>query len=267
MAAVVYEFNAAVSAPPRGIRVVVCDPNPEVRGRVRSAIHADPGLWLMSAACNWEECENDLESLLPELLIVRANLIPFGWAPSIEPGELFPVVITLGAAGCGNTAAAYSVWSLPVEMEAAKVSLTRAATEIYNRKAKQLSDLLARYITGLGKTKKYPSTITVEQGRHPIELSTDAIRTIVAARKYVWIDSVSGRYLARRPIHQMAAELDPEKFVRIHRSIIVNLQYVDMPVSIDHRLSHVVLLDGSKHPIGINYRESVAPMFTSGQRE
>ena len=264
MAAAVYDLQQGRSTQLGGIRVVVCDPDQQVRANLRSLVNADAALVLASEAHNWQECEADLDQLVPELLIVRSAMLPFGWIAQAAQDVPFPVVVTLrDPAANGASARGYGDLPLPIDPEIGAALLNQTVIEIYNRKASELADLLARYTEGLGQLRGYPSVITVEQEGRSRDLRTHSVLAIVAARKTVVVHSFDGRFMLRKPIHQVAAELDPSLFVRIQRSIIVNLQYVDGPASLKYKLSHVFLTDGSRYPVGLSYRDSLADVVSS----
>jgi len=246
-----------------GIWVVLCDPEHDVRARVRSAIERDPMLHLVGESGIWRECETHLDTLLPDLLIVRSNLLPFDWSRRVEDDLFSPVVITLRERRPqllgllpGNDL------TLPAEPEAIRKFLNKAVMDIYDRKVKQLLDLVSRYVDGSGALHSYPSVIAVERDGQSTDLATEAILSITAARKCVSIESTSGRFLLREPIHQLAARLDPSIFLRIHRSIIINCRYIDSSASLEGKCQ-IVLKDGSKHPVGPNHRGVVAGILES----
>lgn len=56
-------------------------------------------------------------------------------------------------------------------------------------------------------------------------LSTNQITHISAERPYIAIHSSGLRYLDNRTLKTIAGQLDPSIFIRIHRSIIVNIRY------------------------------------------
>jgi hypothetical protein len=264
MAAATYEIEAGSRQKLRGMRVVVCDPDQQVRASLRAALEADATLVLAAEARSWAECEIDLEFALPELLIVRWGMLPRGWGLDFRQDGSFPVVIVLHDAAIEPASGQdYSGLRLPIEPKSAGLALNCAVAEIYRRKTMQLSDLLSHYMAGLGEVRRYPLTISVERNGQTIELPTDSILAVEAARKAVSIYSLSGTFLLRKPIHQLEEELDPTFFVRIHRSIIVNLNRLNASASTEDRSSHVVLSDGTRYPIGLNYREAIARLLNS----
>ena len=264
MATLMYEHMSLGYKPPSGVRVVLCDPDHELRASLRSVIEADSVLVLVGEARSWADCANDLENLSPELLIVRSGLLPRGWAGSIDQDAFSPVVITLCDADLQpvSSACPYNLF-LPASPAAVRASLDRAVAEIYDRKLKQLLDLVTRYVAGSASVRPYQSVISVDSEGRNIEVRTESIISITAARKCVSIQSLSGRFTLRKPIHQVATELDPSAFIRIHRSIIVNRRHVHRQILLGRKLSEVILVDGSRYPVGANYRETTADQLKS----
>src|SRR5271165_575254 len=252
------------STRPGGIRVIVCDPDERVRSGLQAIINTDSVLVLASATCNWRECEADLDILLPELLIVRSELVPASCAAQFEQDGAFPVVIaSREAADHEQRAGGSGYLPLPLDPQTTRRSLDRAVVQIYHRKAKQLSDLVSRYISGLAELRAYRSAITVERDGRSWDLSTRSILAISAARKSVWIISLSGRFMLRKPIYQVASELDPSTFFRISRSVIVNRYFLDTRATLEGKASHAVLTDGSKYVVGLDCRDSIARIMNS----
>lgn len=251
------------SRPAAGIRVILCEPDSHVREQLRSFIDVDPVLTLAAESRDWAECLVDLEEFVPELLIVRSSLLPPEWRDRVN-NESFPVVIALRP---DFTAERSELEHLPLPLlanpEAVKGLLTQAVRNIYDRKAKQLLYLVDRYVTGSSTVSRYRSTLRVERDGEAFDLPANNIMSIVAARKCVVVHAIDGQFMLREPIHQVATKLDPGIFVRIHRSIIVNCQQFDRSTLSSSRASHVILVDGSRYPVGPNYRETLANAIKS----
>jgi two-component system LytT family response regulator len=64
-------------------------------------------------------------------------------------------------------------------------------------------------------------------------------------------------FLVRTPLDQLERELDPDVFVRVHRSAIVNLREVRGMERTARRSTVVVLRDGTNVPLSRSYREAV----------
>lgn len=260
MAIHMFAHSSLASAPSaRGIRVILCEPESVIRDLLRSFIDADPLLTLAAETREWRECESALQNFDPELLIARLSLIPSDWHARNDQDDSFPVVIALQSASTPEVGATASgSLMMPAAPDMVRRSLNQAVCDIYDRKAKQLLYLVDRYIAASNVISGYSSTLTVERDGKTIELRTSDILAIVAARKWVSVYALSGQFLLREPIHFLSAKLDPSIFIRIHRSIIISYNYVDHKIPNSPRSPHVVLVDGSRHPVGPNYRDALS---------
>jgi DNA-binding LytR/AlgR family response regulator len=85
----------------------------------------------------------------------------------------------------------------------------------------------------------------------------------VAARDIEWLEAaenyvnlhVRGRvYPLRSTMSAIQERLDPQCFVRVHRSHIVNLDFLDQIEPLDTGDARLVLKDGSRVPCSRKYR-------------
>lgn len=57
-------------------------------------------------------------------------------------------------------------------------------------------------------------------------IAVDEVAYLKSDEKYTLVAWAGGEALIRKPIRELADELDPERFVQVHRSVIVNLHHV-----------------------------------------
>jgi two-component system LytT family response regulator len=112
--------------------------------------------------------------------------------------------------------------------------------------------------------EKYASRFTVQTGsRMQIVLAED-VEWIGAAGDYVELH-VSGRsYLVRETMASLERRLDPAKFLRIHRSRIVQTGGILELRSIENREFTVRLSDGSEHRSSRTYADRLEDWLSSG---
>lgn len=75
--------------------------------------------------------------------------------------------------------------------------------------------------------KAYTERIPVEKSGRKVLVPIDQIRYIEAKDDYSCIYTDKGRYLSTISLAQLENKLSPHGFFRVHRSYIVNLQYVE----------------------------------------
>lgn len=83
------------------------------------------------------------------------------------------------------------------------------------------------------------------------------IRWIAAEENYVRIHAENETHLLRETMAHLEEKLDPDVFLRVHRSAIVNLQHVKEVRTEAEGESAVVLLSGRRIPMSRSYRSRV----------
>jgi len=91
--------------------------------------------------------------------------------------------------------------------------------------------------------------IVVKDGTKVHIIPIDKLDYVEAQDDYIALRSEKKSYLKQQTISSIEAQLDPKKFIRIHRSYIVNLERIARiePYTKDSRVA--VLLDGSQLPV------------------
>jgi len=102
----------------------------------------------------------------------------------------------------------------------------------------------------LGSTLKPPVTymkrLVVPDGAKTIFLEVDRIEWIEAADYCVSIHSGQREYVLRESMKELAKTLDPTRFVRIHRSVIVNLAQIREVFREGQGESTAILMNGRR---------------------
>jgi two-component system LytT family response regulator len=103
--------------------------------------------------------------------------------------------------------------------------------------------------------------IIVRSVGRSIFVNIEDIDWIEADRSYVVLHAGTDTHLIRDSLRQMEAKLDPAKFVRIHRSAIVNLDRVKELQPLVNGDQIVLLADGTRLTLSRSYREQVLRNF------
>lgn len=93
-------------------------------------------------------------------------------------------------------------------------------------------------------------------------LPVSDIRWIGAEENYVRVSTGKESHLLRETMARLEARLDPEVFIRVHRSTIVNLQYVrEIRSDAQEGESFVLMNDGQKLPVSRGFRTRIAQLM------
>jgi DNA-binding LytR/AlgR family response regulator len=90
------------------------------------------------------------------------------------------------------------------------------------------ADVIQRLVDGLsgGRGAKRLQYLRVQQGEAVRLIPVDEVIYCKADVKYTLVITMEGESLIRKPIKELAEELDPERFWQIHRGTIVNVRFI-----------------------------------------
>jgi two-component system, LytTR family, response regulator len=132
--------------------------------------------------------------------------------------------------------------------------------------SKLKADMAQRIMKMLGRTTDgFTSRFTVQSGPCIQIVMAEDVEWIGAAGNYVELH-VNGRlFLLRETMASLEQRLDPAKFLRIHRSRIVQSKGILELRSIENREFAVKLSDGSEHRSSRTYADRLERWLASGR--
>jgi two-component system LytT family response regulator len=102
----------------------------------------------------------------------------------------------------------------------------------------------------------YLQRISVPSGEHIRVIATSDIDWIRADGNYVRIHAAGTSHLHREPLTGLLATLDPTRFLRIHRGIVVNVDRIAEVHPLFQGSAEVVLHDGTRLNLSRRFRAS-----------
>lgn len=147
----------------------------------------------------------------------------------------------------------------PYSDERFEVALTRAIRLVQSGASHSLVQQMQTLLGDMAKSAAVPATVYLdrlalkERGRVRL-VSVGDIRWIEAAGVYVTIHTARDKYLHREVLGRLEAQLDPHRFIRIHRSHIVNFDFVHELVQDAHGDYAVMLRDAAPLKVSRMYR-------------
>jgi two-component system LytT family response regulator len=214
------------------IRTLIVDDMPLARERIRMLLSSDPEIEIIGERTDGDEAVEAVRNLKPELVFLDVQmpgLDGFGVVEKIGV-EWMPVVVFVTAYD-EFAIKAFEVSALdyllkPFEEEQLIRAVKRAKSEIQKRQASDLNNHLQKLLAAVKPETKYLKRIVVKSAAQTTLVQTEDIDWIGAAGNYLELHVGKETYLVRERISRMEQNLDPEKFARIHRSTIVNLDRI-----------------------------------------
>ena len=135
----------------------------------------------------------------------------------------------------------------PINAERLATALERVRKKIAAETALLTQEQLTAVLNGLRLdegSKSYPSRFLVKDGEKEILLASYKIDWIEAADYYCCLHAGSRSYMLRETISDLSARMDPRRFIRIHRSAMVNLDRIEEIYREGKAESSIRLADG-----------------------
>ncbi len=123
------------------------------------------------------------------------------------------------------------------------------------RLARQLTEACGPSAPAGPAKPAYRERLAVKDGGKVTLLPVEQIDWVEAEDDYVEVHVGARSHLIRQPLRELEAELDPRRFVRIHRSMLVNLARVKELEPLFHGEYSVLLTGGQRLKLSRSYRD------------
>ena len=119
----------------------------------------------------------------------------------------------------------------PVSEERLAKTVKRLQQQISSNSASSadLAETLERFMAAM-KNREAPGYLKWIKVRHGDNVRLIAVQEVCYFKsedKYTVVKTPTGESLIKKSIRQLTAELDPDQFWRIHRSTIINVNFID----------------------------------------
>ena len=242
------------------IRALIVDDEPLARERIRMLLDQERDVEIVGECDNGTEALRGIEKLAPDLVFLDVQmpeLTGFEVLDRLDAARM-PVIVFVTAYD-QYALKAFEVCALdyllkPFDRERFGRAMARARAELERRKSGQVNEQVLKLLSELHQSKKYVEKLIVRAGGRVLFLRADEIDWIEAAGNYVRLHAGKQDYLYRETMTKLEAQLHPERFARIHRSTIVNVERIKELQPWFRGDYQVVLREGQKLTLSRSYR-------------
>jgi len=234
------------------LRAVIVDDEPLARERLRTLLGERPGYALVAECPDGEAAVAVLARERPDVVFLDVEMPGLDGFGVLEAlGDEAPLHVVFVTAFDRYAVRAFEVRALdyvlkPIQPARFDAALARVEARGGGGPAEwaAIQDLLHE----LRARRGYPSRLVVRSGAQVAFVPTDEVEWIEADGNYARIHTRGRDFLLRDTMRALEARLDPERFVRIHRSAIVNLDRIATVEPYFHG-EYVVMLTGGRRLI------------------
>jgi two-component system LytT family response regulator len=245
------------------IKVLVADDEPLARERLAGLLSQEADIEVVGQARDGEEAVTAIHDDSPDLVFLDVQMPQMSGFDVIEAvgSDRMPLVVFVTAYD-QHALKAFQVRALdyllkPFDRERFKDALGRARKQLERDENGDLGRRLLALVKDLRSDQPKSDRLVVKSGGRLFFLRTDEIDWVEAAGNYVRLHVGPGSHLLRETMNAIEGRLDPEKFFRIHRSRIVNMERIQELQPWLNGEYAVLLRTGTRLTLSRGYREKL----------
>ena len=264
------------------IKTIVVDDEPLARKGLRVRLERHQDIEVVA------ECQNGLDAVSaisqhrPDLVFLDIQMPGLNGFQVIhklrELKQSIPMIVFVTAYD-SYAIKAFDVHALdyllkPADDERLSAALNKVrdyfTTQLYDEQSRKLVNLVAE-LTGddceeiLRKlasgepveTNPYPEVLAIKDGSEVTRVNVQDIQWIDAAGDYMCVHALDGMHIMRKTMKELEQELNPQWFVRVHRSAIANIRFVKKLVSHISGEYHLILQNDTELKVSRSHRDKV----------
>ena len=240
------------------VRTLVVDDEAPARRRIRRLLAEEEGMTVVGECGDGESAVAMIAAERPDLVFLDVQMPErdgFDVVTAILPASL-PAILFVTAYD-RYALRAFEVHAVdyllkPFTGERFRTALGRARERIASRTQ---DPALASFATALRIRPSYLSRVAVRSGARTVFVELAAVDWLEAADNYVRLHVKQREFLVRETLAALEAQLDPDRFVRIHRSAIVQVDRIAEMRATSHGDAEVVLRDGRRLAASRTWRD------------
>ena len=253
------------------IRTLIVDDMPPARRRIRRHLERAPGFEIVGECGDGASAIACVRELKPDLMFLDVQMPEidgFGVIAALTPEER-PAILFVTAHD-EHALRAFEVHALdyllkPFDAERIDTALGRAREQIRwrreNSREHSLDHRLDALLAQLKPEARWLRRVAVKTRGRTRVVAVDDIDWIGAEGNYLSLHVGPETHLIRETMGEFEQQLDPQSFVRIHRSTIVNLDRVSELSPLFNADHAVRLKDGTELTLSRSYHDRVKALL------
>ena len=252
------------------IRTLIVDDEPLAREGLRMVVEPDSDFTIIGEAANGHEAVELIIREHPDLVfldIQKPEMSGFDVLKAL-PADKLPMIVFVTAYD-SYAIRAFEVHAVdyvlkPLDPVRFQMTLDRIKSDLKLKRDSQIGDRLAALLDALRRdeiridSENYLSRFVLKEGDRIYFVNADEVDWIEAADYYAQLHTGKKTHLIRETLNRLETQLDPSKFIRIHRSTIVNTSRIKELKRHFQSEFIVILHDGTNLKMSRSYRDNLA---------
>jgi two-component system, LytTR family, response regulator len=247
----------------RTLKTLIVDDEPLARERLVTLLQNEENIEMLGECRDGLEAIAAIQQLQPDLVFLDVQMPGADGFQVIQAvgAEKMPMVIFVTAYD-QHALRAFEVRALdyllkPFDRDRFREALGRARHHVEQQETGDLGRRLLALVKDLRPAAPKTDRLVVKAGGRLFFLRTDEIDWIEAAGNYARLHVGSEAHLIRETMQSLESRLDAERFFRIHRSRIVNMERIQELQPWFNGEYVVILRNGTRLTLSRGYREKL----------
>jgi two-component system, LytTR family, response regulator len=244
------------------IRTLIVDDEPLARQRLRRLLQADPDITILGECSDGQQAVADLRALQPDLVFLDVQMpVLDGFEVLQELGDTTLPAVIFVTAHDRYALKAFEVHALdyllkPFDKARFAAALERAKAQIHQGNAAAMNERLQKLLQ-IAPGQSSPKRLIIKSSSRIYFVRIEDIDWIEAAGNYVRLHVGKEEHLLREGLTALENKLDAGRFVRIHRSTIVNIERIRELQPVFHGDFVIILHDGTELALSRSCRDKL----------
>ena len=245
------------------IRVLVVDDEALARERACQLLKADPEIEIIGQCGDGQTAVEKIQKDKPDLVLLDVQmpeLDGFAVVEAVGADNMPPVIFV--TAHEKFALKAFDVHAIdyllkPYDRERFETALRRAKDQLARSKS---GDLQSKMSALLGEIKTQPkpaNRLVVKTEGRVLLLKNEDVDWVEAADNYIILHVGADTHMLRETMTSIESRLPAEKFIRVNRSTIVNIDRIKELQPLFHGEYVIILKNGTKLTLSRGYREKL----------
>jgi two-component system LytT family response regulator len=249
------------------IRTVIAGPQAVDGKDLQRLLESEPGVLLLSE-CRDTDVQVAIRRNNPDLVVLDIrieDLKKSQWLNENFDGDKPVVLCVASGAQCATRAFAVRAVDFvlrPLDQVRFHQAMERVRRELCKLQHSRLAQQMIGFMQK-ARPQDQPDQLVFRDNGRLIFVDLDDIDWIGASANYVRLNAGAESYLVRESIGRLSGRLDPERFVRIHRSVIVNVRRIKELQSCNAGEYIAILKNGKKLPCSRGFRGELERYISS----